>query len=99
MNEKQTAIYSATFFLSIVGIFNIAVEKSSDLTVCSAHRNCLGIYWKGRIQSCQVPGSLAVHKKGNVKADRSVNKELSKNIKMRTGQLLAVGSCKYHLVV
>ena len=64
------------------------------MAICTYHRDRLGIYWRGRRKTCQVPPELANHKSSKMKGDRSVLKRHSVLIKQLTGMIVPVGSGK-----
>ena len=68
----------------------------SDMTICPAHRSSLGIGWRRGSQRCRVPAELSRHAKEGKsrKADRGINKALSRTILRRTGIFVPVGSGK-----
>ena len=61
-----------------------------------AYRSLLGIGWRRGSQRCHVPEALSsyTHRKPR-KADRGINKALSKTILKRTGIFIPVGSGKF----
>ena len=65
------------------------------MTICPSHRSSLGIGWRRGSQRCRVPADLASHKqpgRSTRKADRGINKSLSKTILRRTGIFIPAGS-------
>ena len=65
------------------------------MTICPSHRSSLGIRWRRGSQRCRVPGDLASHKqpgRSARKADRGINKSLSKTILRWTGIFIPAGS-------
>jgi len=73
-----------------------APDDISRMTICPAHRSSLGIGWRRGSQRCRVPETLSSHKHGKPrKADRGINKALSKTILKRTGIFIPVGSGKF----
>ncbi len=65
------------------------------MTICPSHRSSLGIGWRRGSQRCRVPGDLASHEqrgRSTRKADRGMNKSLSKTILRRTGIFIPAGS-------
>ena len=70
-----------------------APYEISRMTICPAHRSSLGIGWRRGSQRCHVPQTLSSHAHGKSrKADRGINKALSKTILKRTGIFVPVGS-------
>ena len=70
-------------------------DDISKMTICPAHRSSLGIGWRRGSQRCRVPEALSSHGHGKSrKADRGINKALSKTILKRTGIFIPVGSGK-----
>ena len=68
------------------------IEK---MTIWPSHRSSLGIGWRRGSQRCRIPGDLASHKqpgRSTRKADRGINKSLSKTILRRTGIFIPTGS-------
>ena len=72
--------------LARASIFNVPLDIS-DMTICPAHRSSLGIGWRRGSQRCRVPAELSRHAKEGKsrKADRGINKALSRTILRRTG--------------
>ena len=68
--------------------------EGTTLKICSYHRDRLGIYWRGRRKTCQVPTNLANHEGSKMKGDRSVLKRHAVLIKQLTGTIVPVGSVK-----
>lgn len=72
-----------------------APDEISRMTICPAHRSSLGIGWRRGSQQCRVPEKISSHTRGKSrKADRGINKALSKTILKRTGIFIPVGSGK-----
>ena len=76
------------------GLFYVNHDEARSLDICQHHRDCLGIYWRGRCKNCQVPPEMAQHRSAAVKGDRSLVKDQSQYIKKTTGKLISVGSGK-----
>ena len=68
--------------------------EADTYKICSIHRDQLGIYWRGRRRTCQVPPNVANHKSGKIKGDPSVQKHHSVVIKQLSGIIVSVGSGK-----
>ena len=68
----------------------------SDMSICPAHRSSLGTGWRRGSQRCLVPAELSRHaKEGQLrKADRGINKALSRTILRRTEVFVPGGSGK-----
>ena len=67
----------------------------SGMTICPAHCSSLGIVWRRGSKRCRFPETLPSHAKGkSQKADRDINKALSKTILRGTGIFAPVGSGK-----
>ena len=68
-------------------------DDISRMTICPAYRSLLGIGWRRGSQRCRVPEALSsyTHRKPR-KADRGINKALSKTILKRRGIFIPVGS-------
>ena len=65
------------------------------MTICPAHRSSLGIVWRRGSKRYPFPETLSSHAKGkSPKADRDINKALSKTILRGTGIFVPVGSGK-----
>ena len=81
--------------LARASIFNVPLDIS-DMTICPAHRSSLGIGWRRGSQRCRVPAELSRHAKEGKsrKADRGINKALSRTILRRTGIFVPAGSGK-----
>ena len=70
-------------------------DDISKMTICPAHRSSLGIGWRRGSERCRVPETLSNHGHGKSrKADRGINKALSKTILKRSGIFIPVGSGK-----
>ena len=70
-------------------------DDLSKMTICPGHRSSLGIGWRRGSQRCRVPETLASHAHGKPrKADRGINKALSKTILKRAGIFIPAGSGK-----
>ena len=68
----------------------------SDKSICPAHRSFLGTGWRRGSQRCLVPAELSRHAKEGKsrKADRGINKALSRTILRRTEVFVPGGSSK-----
>ena len=68
----------------------------SDMSICPAHRSSLDTGWRRSSQRCLVPAELSRHaKEGKLrKADRGINKALSRTILRRTEVFVPGGSSK-----
>ena len=80
------------FFLT--GFFYVVRIETNKFKICSHHRDQLGIYWRGRRRTCQVPPEISTHKSAKKKGDRSVLKGHSLAIKKRIEKIVPVGSGK-----
>ena len=70
-------------------------DDISKMTICPAHRSSLGIGWRRGSERCRVPETLSNHgHEKSRKADRGINKALSKTILKRSGIFIPVGSGK-----
>ena len=81
--------------LARASIFNVPLDIL-DMTICPAHRSSLGIGWRRGSQRCCIPAELSRHAKEGKsrKADRGINKALSRTILRRTGIFVPAGSGK-----
>ena len=79
--------------LARASIFTLPSDISK-LTICASHRSSLGIGWRKGSQRCRVPAGLCRHAEEGKsrKADRGINKALSRTILRRTGIFVAAGS-------
>ena len=77
-----------------LGFFDVTRAEGTTLKICSYHRDRLGIYWRSRRSTYQVPIGLSNHKGSKMKGDRSVLKRHSVLIKQLTGAIVPMGSGK-----
>ena len=77
-----------------IGFFYIILVEANKFKICSHHRDQLGIYWRGRRRTCQVPPEISTHKSAKKKGDRSVLKGHSLAIKKRIEKIIPVESGK-----
>ena len=85
------------FFIAlsfVIGFFDVTRAEGTTLKICSYHRDRLGIYWRGRRRTWQVPTNLANHEGSKMKGDRSLLKRHAVFIKQLTGTIVSVGSGK-----
>ena len=77
-----------------IGFFDVVRVEANKFKICSHHRDQLGIYWRGRRRTCQVPPEISTHKSAKKKGDRSVLKGHSLAIEKRIEKIVPVGSGK-----
>lgn len=77
--------------LARAGLFNIASEHIRDMTVCPAHRDALGRFWRPRA-TCQHPAHTGPTSR--VKGRHVFNLQMSQDVLTLHGVLVPTGSRK-----
>ena len=73
--------------LARCGLFD---EDSQGFTVCPAHRDVLGVFWK-QTKKCEHP----LHGNSKRKADRGINLQVSKEIMERWNVFICIGTGQF----